>query len=46
MIKNAKKSYNAPSVKRWGTVEDLTKTGLTDNGGDGKIGSVLHSKGR
>ena len=35
-----KKTYSAPTVKRWGSVADLTKTGLTRRGGDGKSGSV------
>ena len=41
-----KKTYSAPTLKKWGTVEDLTKTGLTHQGDDGKIGSILHSNGR
>jgi len=34
-----KKVYQKPELKKWGTVADLTKTGLTYNGGDAKIGS-------
>ncbi len=41
----AKKVYAAPNLKEWGTVADLTKTGLTNSGDDGKIGSIGHSKG-
>ena len=40
-----KKPYVAPRVKKWGTVEDLTKTGLTQQGDDGKIGSISISIG-
>ncbi len=42
----AKKVYAAPKLKEWGTVADLTKTGLTHSGDDGKIGSILHSNGQ
>ena len=35
-----KKSYVAPTLTCWGTVIDLTKTGLTNSGDDGKVGSV------
>lgn len=35
-----KKSYTSPRLKKWGTVTDLTKTGLTNPGGDAKSGSV------
>lgn len=35
-----KKVYKKPEIKVWGSVKDLTKTGLTHPGGDGKIGSV------
>ena len=41
-----KKAYFSPKLVKWGTVADLTKTGLTHEGDDGKIGSILHSKGR
>jgi hypothetical protein len=39
-----KKSYTKPALKAWGRVADLTQTGLTHPGGDGKMGSV-DSKG-
>lgn len=38
------KPYGAPKIDDWGTVADLTETGLTRPGGDLKAGSVL-SKG-
>jgi hypothetical protein len=41
-----KKVYTTPAVKQWGTIADLTKTGLTHSGDDGKVGSILHSKGQ
>ena len=43
---STKKAYIAPSVKQWGTVADLTKTGQTHEGEDGKMGSIAHSKGK
>ena len=42
--KEPKKPYAAPEIDDWGTVADLTKTGLTHPGADAKEGSVL-SKG-
>ena len=45
MEKDTKRVYVAPTLKRWGTVADLTKTGLTNESDDGKNGSVGHSKG-
>ena len=36
-----KKTYRKPNLKKWGAVADLTKTGQTMPGGDGKTGSVL-----
>ncbi|HLV01489.1 MAG TPA: hypothetical protein VKZ59_09490 [Acidobacteriota bacterium] len=36
--------YTTPVLKTWGTVFDLTRTGLTHPGADAKAGSVL-SKG-
>jgi hypothetical protein len=41
-----RKAYIAPTVKRWGTVADLTQVGRTRVGGDAKEGSVYHAKGR
>ena len=35
-----KKLYRSPQLKEWGTVSDLTGTGLTHSGGDLKGGSV------
>ena len=32
-------SYSTPSLREWGTVTDLTQTGLTNPGADGKSGS-------
>jgi hypothetical protein len=40
-----KKSYTPPKLKKWGTVADLTKTGRTMPGADGKSGSAA-SRGR
>ncbi len=34
------KSYSAPEFEEFGTVADLTETGLTNPGDDAKIGSV------
>jgi hypothetical protein len=34
------KSYSAPEFEEFGTVADLTETGLTNPGGDAKNGSV------
>jgi len=34
------KSYSAPEFEEFGTVADLTETGLTTSGGDAKMGSV------
>jgi len=33
------KTYSTPSLSEWGTVTDLTQTGLTNPGDDGKSGS-------
>jgi len=35
-----KKEYRKPEIKAWGTVADLTATGLTRPGNDAKSGSV------
>lgn len=35
------KSYSAPEFEEFGTVADLTETGLTNPGGDAKGGSVM-----
>jgi hypothetical protein len=40
-----KKAYTPPKLKKWGTVADLTKTGMTTAGADGKGGSAP-SQGR
>ena len=42
---NKKRTYKPPELKKWGTVRDLTQTGLTQPGGDAKLGSVP-SKGK
>ena len=34
-----KKAYTSPSLKKWGKVAELTQTGLTNPGADGKQGS-------
>ena len=36
-----KKEYRAPRIEEWGTVQELTQTGLTHPGNDAKEGSVL-----
>lgn len=36
-----KKTYQPPELNEWGTVADLTGTGQTNPGDDGKTGSVL-----
>ncbi len=35
-----RKPYTVPALHKWGTVADLTHTGLTNSGGDAKSGSV------
>ncbi len=35
-----RKQYSKPKISNWGTIADLTKTGLTHAGGDAKEGSV------
>ena len=35
-----KKTYEKPTLKTWGTIADLTKTGKTNPGSDDKMGSV------
>ena len=37
--------YQKPELTVLGKIEDLTQTGLTNPGNDGKDGSVLHSAG-
>lgn len=39
------KAYAAPKIDDWGTVADLTETGVTNPGADAKGGSA-DSKGR
>lgn len=41
-----KKEYEPPKLKEWGTLAELTQTGLSYEGGDAKIGSVPYSQGR
>ncbi len=36
-----KKQYDTPELQDWGTVRELTATGMTNPGGDAKQGSVL-----
>ena len=40
-----KKAYTPPKLNKWGTVADLTKTGQTMPGADGKGGSSASSGG-
>lgn len=35
-----KKQYKKPQIREWGTVADLTATGLTHPGDDAKEGSA------
>lgn len=35
-----KKEYHKPEIKSWGTVADLTATGMTHPGNDAKAGSA------
>lgn len=34
------KTYSSPSLSEWGSVTELTKTGQTNPGTDGKTGSA------
>lgn len=38
--KDARKAYTTPELKDFGKVSDLTQTGLTNPGQDGKGGSA------
>lgn len=40
-----KKDYHKPEIKAWGTVADLTATGLTHPGSDAKSGSAASMGG-
>jgi hypothetical protein len=40
-----KKDYNKPEIKAWGTVADLTATGMTRPGNDAKAGSAASQGG-
>jgi hypothetical protein len=40
-----KKTYNRPEIKSWGTVAELTATGMTMPGGDNKSGSAASQGG-
>jgi hypothetical protein len=40
-----KKEYNKPEIKSWGTVADLTATGMTNPGNDAKSGSAASMGG-
>ncbi len=35
-----KKKYKPPTISDWGTIADLTETGATNPGPDGKEGSA------
>lgn len=39
MDRKEKKAYRKPEIREWGTVADLTATGATNPGSDGKDGS-------
>jgi hypothetical protein len=36
-----KQEYTTPEIRDWGTVSQLTQTGLTQPGMDGKAGSSM-----
>lgn len=38
--------YQEPQIEEWGSVADLTQTGQTQPGTDGKTGSITHSSGQ
>ncbi len=38
-MKKDRRQYVSPSLKKWGKVAELTQTGLTNPGDDGKSGS-------
>ncbi|MGB5676019.1 MAG: hypothetical protein WBO43_15920, partial [Gemmatimonadota bacterium] len=40
-----KKEYRKPEIKAWGTVADLTATGMTNPGNDAKAGSAASMGG-
>lgn len=40
-----KKSYTTPKLKKWGTVAEMTQTGQTNPGADGKGGSAASQGG-
>jgi len=40
-----KKDYHKPEIKAWGTVADLTATGMTNPGNDAKGGSAASMGG-
>jgi hypothetical protein len=44
-VKRDKKAYTSPSLKKWGKVADLTQTGKTMPGDDGKSGSAASQGG-
>jgi hypothetical protein len=41
-----KQAYQAPTLKAWGKVADLTLTGCTRLGDDVKYGSIGHSRAK
>lgn len=45
IIMDNREAYQQPEVEEWGSVADLTQTGLTNEGGDAKDGSAA-SEGR
>lgn len=42
---DSRAEYTEPTLEEFGSVTDLTETGLTMPGTDAKSGSVLHSQG-
>lgn len=43
---DGKRPYVRPELKTLGSVADLTRSGRSNPGGDGKNGTVMHSQGR
>lgn len=44
-MEDTREQYTEPKLEEWGSVADLTQTGLTRPGDDAKSGSILHSQG-
>jgi hypothetical protein len=42
-VTSMKQEYTTPEIRDWGTVSQLTQTGLTQPGADAKLGSSASS---